>query len=245
MSEEKVELKGKKREKRKIKYPLPDAHLTLDKQLEVLRGYVVASEKGSKSVGYEEVARLVSIGKSRVSGCNKFFESVGLLKSVKGQRGKYMPSNEVIDWNNKYQWDSESAKLILKPLFEETWFAKLTKKSLEVKSEISEKELISKLGVEAEASPQDEPALRQLIEYMATFKVIEKDEKQNISMSVGGISKVEEGEKEVKIEKEYKNPIQVNIFLGINISPEMPEEELRRVVRIFIDEIKRGNIGDE
>ena len=245
MSEEKVELKSKKREKRKIKYPLPNAQLTLDTQLEVLGGYVAASEKGSKSVGYAEVARFVPISKCRVSSCNKFFESVGLLKSVKGQRGKYMPSNEVIDWKNKYQWDSESAKLILKPLFEETWFAKLTKKSLEVKPKMSEEKLFHKLGEEAEASPQDETALRQLIEYMATFKVVEKDEKQNISMSEERIPKVEEGEKEVKIEKEYKKPIQVNIFLGINVSPEMPEEEIRKAVKIILDEIKKESIENE
>ncbi len=242
-----TEEKTQKKKKIKSKYSLPSPNLKIETQLEVLKGYCIASDYGQKGVRYTDVSKFVSVAKPNISGCNKFFESIRFLKKD-DNRGKYIPSDEAIDWCKKQEWDKENAKNSLKPLIEKSWFGEFSKKLISIGPK-SKDELIAKLGEEAEASKDDESSLNHIVDYLMDFNIITekeekifltnkiKTEKTNPKKDTGTIhSPVTQVEMD-KTTKEY----QLNFTIGINISPDMAEKDIRKCVRIVLDEINKVN----
>jgi len=218
----------------------------VESQIEILKAYVVASERGKKPVSYRDVGNIVKIHPVDVSKCNKFFSDIGFLEK---EGKKYLPSKFVIDFYNNSQFDPEKSKNLLREPIEKSWFGELTKKLLIYRKVVDQEELISKIGIKAEAIEKDKPALKQLIEYMEFVKFIRKIsdsdgyeldkaievplEEKKLNKEIKKAEKIPISKKE--IEKHYEHPITFNI----TITPETTKEELEKMVELvkeFIEE---------
>jgi len=130
----------------KPKHHLPSDNLKVDGQLEVLRAYVAASDRGKKAVGYKEVAEFVDCYDTVVSSYNKFFEESGLI--LRQGKGKYVPHENVVEYTDMVQYDDEKALGYLRDILKDSWFGKVALKRLSVAESISEEALLKKLGGE-------------------------------------------------------------------------------------------------
>jgi len=242
-----------KKKKRRIgpKYPLPNSGISLDSQIDILKAYVVASEKGKISVNYQDVSIIANINAPDISKCNKFFYDVGFIEK---SNNKYLPAGFVIEFYNVSKFDPENAKNLLNGPIKNSWFGKLTEKLLEYKEKISEDELISKLGIEAEADEKDIISLKRLIEYMEFVKFIRKIPDSNdyeLEEKIEIPIKEEEVDREIKkvekvliskkeIEKHYRYIITFNI----TITPETTKEDLEKMMKL-VEEFIEEKTGEE
>ena len=58
---------------------LPSHYFNLDKQIQILKAFVVFHEKNGKGATYKQIASILGSDKSRVSTCLKFWYRIGLL----------------------------------------------------------------------------------------------------------------------------------------------------------------------
>ena len=251
MSEEKEK---KVRIVSELKYPLPDNRISLDSHFDIIKAYVVASNNGKTPAGYKELAPFIKIDSTLVSGCNKFFENIGII--TKSEGGKYLPTENTIELFNALQWKNEELiKKTLQKILESTWFWIQTKQYLTVNESASREELIQKLGLGCGADPQKHTrALEKLIDYMKNSNLIKEDNglfvinKNTISTPS---HKEEHLQNKPEIVSNLQNstnktmttPKQIDMTFGIIINPETSEEQIRKAVRTVVDEL--GKIQKE
>lgn len=257
MSEEKEQ---KKRVITELKHPLPDVRVSLDSQFDIVAAYAVASNNGKNSVAYKELAPYLKIDPQMVSGCNKFFQHLGLITpSEKG--GKYTPTKLALDLYNARKWkNDELIKSTLRKILENSWFWIQTKQYLEVNDSASQDELIQKLGLGCGADPQKHKrALNKLIEYIQSAGLVKQNEGKfelNTEIPIDVENKtIEQTQKEKHTVQNNSNTIKdnittfhagpVNISLGLLIDPETSEEQIRKTVRIVVDELKKISQEEE
>lgn len=174
MSEEQKQ--PKKRNVTELKYPLPDVRVSLDSQFDIIAAYVVASNNGKNHVGYKELAPYIKVDSTMVSGCNKFFQHLGLIKPSE-KSGKYVSTKLANELHNARKWkNDELLKTTLQKILETSWFWNQTKQYLEVNESTTKNELTQKLGLACGADPQKHRrALDKLIEYLQNAELILED----------------------------------------------------------------------
>jgi hypothetical protein len=232
----------KKKEKKGPKYALPNARLSIDSQIEILKAYVVASDKGKNPVSYKDVGKIAQNHPVEVSRCNKFFIEIGFLEKVDK---KYLPSKCTIDFYNCELSKSDESKTLLKELIEKSWFGQYTKKLLEYRKKINGEELISSIEVEVEATEKDRPALRQVVEYMEFVKFIRKiPETNNYELEEENVILPQEKENEIRkiesitaVKREIKEHFEYKIDFSITITPETTKEDMEKMVKLVRDYI--------
>lgn len=253
MSEEK---ESKKRIITELKHPLPDKRISFDSQLDIVSAYVVASNKGKNEVGYKELAPYIKIDPVLVSGCNKFFQHLGLIEP--GQKfSKYNSTPLAEELHNAKQWDNEELKKsVLSKILQNAWFWNQTRQYLEVNKTATKDQLTQKLGIGCGADPQKHtPSLNKLIEYLQIadlikenngkfelntklssdkeYQVIEQEQKENLPQKI----KVDSNVSKTNITNSNNNSI--SISLGLMINPETTEEQIRKAVRTVVDELDK------
>lgn len=235
------EEKGKKaRIRTKLQYPLPDSQTSFEKHLDIIKAYVVASKEGKEPVSYRDFKTLVDLQPTRVSGNNKFLENIGLIRKVEGERGKYLPEDVTIRLYNALKWNKEEEiRSILRELLLSLWFWDFTKQLLDHKGTRTRTELRDKLGYESGADPKKHnSALNVLIDYLIYAGLI-KEEDGNLAHSEPEATPPKEKKVKEKEEKLVVTSAQPLLVLGVLISPEMSEEQIRKAVRIIMDEWKK------
>jgi hypothetical protein len=150
---------------------LPTDRVAFGKQMQFLLAYAAASENGAKGVSNETVAELVKMKSSTVSLANAFFVKSGFL--TRSGR-EYIPAKEVLEYKLATGWNDPNAAHKLAPLIERTWFAQALRSKLEMRG-VEETEAIGALAQRAVVTPNYEPQLRTLIEYMTVGGVIRKE----------------------------------------------------------------------
>ncbi|MHA1246802.1 MAG: hypothetical protein ACTSPE_05700 [Candidatus Thorarchaeota archaeon] len=75
---------------------VPTSSMSFEKQVLVLRAYVVLSNMGRDSVHYKKVVRITKMARTQVSGVNAFFVTQGFLKP--SGRGLYLPTQETVEF---------------------------------------------------------------------------------------------------------------------------------------------------
>ena len=68
--------------------------MDFDKQVLILRAYVVLSNMGKQPVHYKRVMTITNLARTQVSGVNAFFVGLGFLEIV--EKGTYLPAKEVV-----------------------------------------------------------------------------------------------------------------------------------------------------
>ena len=248
------EKEQKKRVVTELKHPLPDVRVSLDSHFDIIAAYVVAANNGKNNVGYKELAPYLKIDPQMVSGCNKFFQHLGLITtSEKG--GKYTPTRLAVDLQNARKGkNDELIKSILRKILENSWFWTQTRQYLEVNESASRDELIQKLGLTCGADPKKHRrALDKLIEYMQVSDLIQ-DSDNSFKLNAKTSNELENQnveQKQTEESKQQDNFYQMgtnavtfhskplNISLGLVIDPETSEEQIRKTIRIVVDELKK------
>ena len=243
--------KRKKKKKIKSKYPLPHSKISLDSQIGILKAYVVTSERGENPVSYRDVGKIAKINADDISKCNKFFCDVGFIRKIDR---KYLPTKCTVEFYNTSQFDLDRAKDFLREEIEKSWFGLLTKKLMEYRESVNENELISKLGIEAEATKKDKLALKKVIEYMEFVKFIRKiPESNDYELKEKIEIPIEEKEVDKEIKKAEKVPIskkeiekhyKYTITFNITITPETTKEDIEKMVKL-VEEFIEEKTGEE
>lgn len=249
--------KSNSEKQEKIKYIFPNERISLDKELEIIKGLVVFSDKGSHPVNYKEIK--TGTYHTEISRELTFLDSIGLAQSEK--RGEYFPTEICIEFVNRFGWDQEDAKNYLNQLILETWFGKLTKYFLTVKKIVEKEDLFKELGKNARADREkDKKKIYRLIEWMRWVNLIEEEDNK-ISFSSKKISKNEKKMIDItppiskKIEElktlESLDMLQIklngktgllnNLKFIINITPELNQDDIKKMIKNLIAALKEFN----
>ncbi len=250
MSEESSDPSVKSRIITQLKHPLPYPGLSFDKHLELVKAYSVISKEGKEPVTYKDVGKTISPFK--VSGNTKFFENFGILNKVQGQ-GRYKPTEEAIDIYRDLIWKKEQdARSKIRALVERSWFWETTKNILTIRGKIAEDDLIQQLGREAGADPRiHTPSLRVLVSYIK-FADLLVEQDGVLALSNGPALLTPQGSEKPKsvvgsfpvaLNESSQDTIlsgKIPIVLGVLIQADMPEDQIRRAVRIVLEATGRA-----
>lgn len=157
--------------KSKPKEILPTARIAFPKQLDLLRAYAASSGPTGKAVTNNDIAGITGMHPNTISLSNAFFLKAGFLsKSGNG----FLPSPEVVSFNNAHQWNPEAAPQKLFPLLKGTWFAQAILPNLNFRP-LSEGEAIEKLAETCSASTEYKGQLRLLLDYLEKGGLIKRE----------------------------------------------------------------------
>jgi len=236
----KQENTGKKRRVRtSLKHPLPDNRASFENHLHIIKAYVIVSKEGKEPVNYTSFKTLVDVNPQIVSGNNKFFVDIGIVKTAEGERGKYIPTKATIKLYNALKWNKEDEiKSLLTGILSTSWFWDITKQLLDVKGTVIREKLREKLGYESGADPKKHnSSLNVIIEYLL-FAGLIKEEEGNITYSKHTTiaSKKTISREETKT---ASPSVKAQPVFGVLINPEMSEDQIRKAIKVVYDEWKK------
>ena len=162
---------------------LPSDRLAFEKQERALRAYAGAyATNGGKPVTNEAAGAIIGISANTIVVTNAFFADLGFLTRQKEAEG-LLPSNEVIEYAQSYEWDKEAAKGKLKPILEHAWFGVALIPRLKFRPyEIAE--ALAVLAEAASANKDYEGRIKCLLEYMVYFGVVAREGNQIKAASI-------------------------------------------------------------
>lgn len=150
---------------------LPTDRLGFEKQLSVLKACVAAGGAENNPITNNQVSEIVGLHAGTISNCNPFFNEIGLLTR---DGNKQRPSDELIAYVGKLDWEPELAGLKLAPLMEKTWFAKSLIPKLNFRT-LTRDEAVGYLADESKASKEYKPQLEMLLEYLHIAGIVNID----------------------------------------------------------------------
>jgi len=78
---------------------VPTSSMSFEKQVLILRAYVVLTRMGVEPIQYKRVVTATRLARTQISGVNSFFLGLGFLKKV--EKGTYLPAKEVVEFYNE------------------------------------------------------------------------------------------------------------------------------------------------
>jgi hypothetical protein len=154
---------------------LPFHEIGIEKQIEILKAFCAYYEKNKSAASYRDIAPLVGLHPTKVSGCMKFWGSLGVLKK---EGNKYLPESKTVEFARKAEWGDETgAWEILLDLLSDSWFVKHAVMVCRLKGKINQEELINSLGSASGETKKDKAtvtSLRMLVRLLELMGVIIK-----------------------------------------------------------------------
>jgi hypothetical protein len=120
---------------------VPTSGMDFDKQVLILRSYVVLTDMGKTPVHYKKVVSMARTARSQISGVNSFFVGLGFLTRV--DKGMYQPAKELVEFFSTKPGEEDF--LVLRPVLERSALFATVKNLLLVHGEATEKETIEYL----------------------------------------------------------------------------------------------------
>jgi hypothetical protein len=162
-----------------LKKALPDLNVKkLEDHYKVLTAYCKRSDNGKQGLKYTDFNGLIQgLQITRISGLNSFFKETGFIKHVEGQKGVYLPTQELIDYQIKKEWNEGEAKKIMANILKNSWFFQNVRMHLSINKEATEEALIQSLASESGAPIEYRPALKILLEYLVDNGLVSLNEK--------------------------------------------------------------------
>ena len=158
------------RERSTLAKTLPTDRIYFDKQVETLRAYAaVYAANGGQPVTNEQAGEIVGLSASTISQTNGFFNDIGIV--TRSDSGGFVPSNEVIEYNNACQWDETEARAKLRPLFEKAWFYRCLVPRLQLAPQ-SQATCLALLASESKAQAEQNDRLLNLIKFLELAGII-------------------------------------------------------------------------
>ena len=160
---------------------LPSLYLSLEKQVEILKAFATYYSKHGRGATYKEISGLVGFNATNVSGSLKFWKSVDILLQ---DGGTYEPTQALINFNNKIQWDNDEAWKIFKSALADQWFVTQTELKFKLKSEINLDDLIKSLGEKANVpnNRNSNKSLKYIIDLFELCNTITKQENEKYKL---------------------------------------------------------------
>ncbi|NQV82089.1 MAG: hypothetical protein HQ495_16140 [Alphaproteobacteria bacterium] len=152
--------------------PLPSSRAKIESQVGYLRAFGAKGGPSCNVVAVPEVATMVGVHASTVSGCNAFFSDCGFIE--KSGRG-YKPAIELYEYNRAWQWDPNTAAHKLAPVVRQTWFWKALSDRLSFKC-LTDAQAIEALADASSAGPDCRSQLEMLIELLALTGVVTRND---------------------------------------------------------------------
>lgn len=162
------------RERSQLTKVLPTDRIYFEKQVETLRAYAaVYAANGGNPVTNEKAGEIVGLSASTISQTNGFFNDVGIVTRDEqgGLKGGFIPSNEVIEYNNACQWDESEARAKLRPIFERSWFYRCLVPRLQLAPQ-SQATCLALLAGESKAQAEHNDRLLNLIKYLELAGIV-------------------------------------------------------------------------
>jgi hypothetical protein len=239
---------NQKKDKGKANIVLPIAGLKAEAQLSVLKSLVDWHDKNKKPVTYKDIGG-VHASKTNVSTTLGYFNDVNWL--CREGRGKYVPSEELVQYFTGFDKESVSEKLadkiISSPLGQRLYFF------LVQKGKASEEDTISDIGSNFGLKKKDGLRIQRIIDLLVELGSLEKTE-QGICLRKG--QNKTPGQPQDRMEQETSQEMRkrmdvlttqkgrTRVVLGVLIDANTPEEKIRRAVRVVMEEIEKG-VSDE
>lgn len=123
---------------------LPGTRLSVEKQIAMLKAFVIFCDKNNKGATYKDIAPIIEASPTNVSDSLKFWKSLNILESD-GNACK--PSKQLDDAIRKIEWgDEENGWEIFRQALKESWFLSHLMMAFRLKPSMTESDLIDSLG---------------------------------------------------------------------------------------------------
>lgn len=221
---------------------LPYSVLVTNKQVDILKSLVDKYHKERRTISYKDIGG-IHASKANVSGSLSFYANIGwLIKS----RNKYTPSENLIHYFkglNKEKSQKELSRLLLQNCIvakEITFFIK-------EKPKPNGENIIKYLGTKFDFLDKDKKSINRLLDLMISIEILKMDDDGNFfqeeaEKDTSPINTSQERQRE-KVETEVipmpATQETVNICIGIMLTPEISEDQMRKSIRIVLEEIKK------
>jgi len=165
---------------------LPFHNLSFEKQIDVLKAYVAHYKKYGKSAHYRDAARIGGTHNTQVSGCRRFWRSLGFLEE---KAGKDIPTEVTMEFVRRLEVGrKDDAWRIFRDHIKGTWFFSHIVLALRLQKMMDRDDLINSLASAAIVHRKEEhptfiqrqdiiESLRVLTDLLVHSRTIEKDEK--------------------------------------------------------------------
>jgi hypothetical protein len=161
--------KGRSANRPRARYALPTDRLKFQAQIDALRAFAALSKSRQESVSSEQLAGYLKVAVGTAGLSNIFFVESGLIE--KAGKGRYLPSEAVIEFQRKYTFNPQSAGPTLGPALGKTWYADVVRQRIEF-GQATVDDLIDVLAAEAGADASFRAQLECLLEWLQLGNVI-------------------------------------------------------------------------
>lgn len=155
----------------KSKYNLPSAKLAVQNQFTLLKAFAVASTDARKPVSIQDIADIQGLSPNSVSICNPFFVESGLIHK---SGHSFTPSQEVVAYRQRLEWEDIDAGKKLAPVIRNTWFSEALVLRLQM-NPITDDNAVQVLSEVSNAQPSERRQLAMLLDYMELAGIIARD----------------------------------------------------------------------
>lgn len=170
---------SQKKDKKTVKEEiiLPFYNLSFDKQIDVVKAYVVFYDKNKKAAHYKDVASVAGVHHTQASGCRKFWRSIGILEE---KNGVDIPTKFALEFVRNLEWSKEDqAWKLFRNHIINIQFVNHVAMALRLQKTMSKDELMNSLGSAAGLHRKDShivDSLRILLELLIRSRIIKEDE---------------------------------------------------------------------
>jgi hypothetical protein len=148
---------------------VPTSSMSFERQVLILRAYVVLTNKGTTPVHYKKVMRSTRLARSQISGVNSFFVSLGFLERV--DEGTYIPKQAVVDFFSSKPGQEDYSNLV--PALEKSPLFQFVRNLVLIHGTLSHDELIEHLL--EESGEKTVSRAKRSLQWLEKTKLIEID----------------------------------------------------------------------
>jgi hypothetical protein len=152
-------------------HPLPSDRIAYQKQLEILRAFAVAAADNGGSASNENVGKLVKMSHTTVALSTPFFVDSGFL--TRADRGRFRPSEAVVEYSRAYQWTPDRAGHHLANVVSRSWFGQVIMPRVSVSARDHD-EILAAISAAADATTEHRQQLVTVIEFAVLSGIVER-----------------------------------------------------------------------
>lgn len=152
--------------------PLPTDRIAFARQLAILRAFAVAAAEGDGFASANDAERVAKMSHTTISLATPFFADSGLL--IRSDRGRFKPSEAVIEYTRGQEWSPDSAGRYLRPVVSKSWFGEIIAAKVKLGSRETD-DIMAALAGASGASPEHKGQIDMLIDYAVLGGLVRRD----------------------------------------------------------------------
>ena len=230
----------KKSENSKDSIYLPYGRLDINKQLDILKTLHSKYNKNHQEISYKDIGG-INASNTTVSGTLSFYADIQWLIKNKN---KYVPSGMLIHYFSGI--DKEKARDgLLKLLLDNCKVAAEMEFFIKQQDRSNKDKIIKYIGSKFNFLEKNKNSIIKLLDLLVLLDIFKKDEEDNFfigeSKKVAVPISISNEKEEAEFLSMTTHPAyeRVNICIGIILTPEINEEQMRRSIKIILEEIEK------